>query len=303
MYGTSSSLGTPERLSGSGTPAPAPEVEPAWRPWLRLLELALRAVEDDAWSRAVPPSVADRAPDVPLLDGATVHVDARRVRRLVRELLREADRSVGEGNVRPPTRRRLDTLAVLRGGVAQDADMLERSAAAAGVDAGRLAVVAQLAAMPLLRACALHLRGRIPPDWMKGYCPICGAWPALAELRGLERNRRLRCGRCGSDWPSPVLRCTFCDELRHDRLRTLLPEGEEQARRVDACDSCHGYLKTFSMLQPLPLDGIATTDVGSIELDIVAQERGYARPSRPGYPISITVVRDDRQATTAEASP
>jgi FdhE protein len=168
------------------------------------------------------------------------------------------------------------------------------------VDAGRLSAVAQLALVPILRTCATRLREHVPESWISGYCPVCGAWPALAELRGLERNRRLRCGRCSSDWPIPVLRCPFCSELRHDKLHALLPEGDEQTRRVDVCDTCNGYLKCFSALQPMPLKSLAITDLSTVELDIVAQQRGYARPSRLAYPLSVTVKRAVAPEATAE---
>ena len=183
---------------------------------------------------------------------------------------------------------------MLEAAIAQDAERIERAADAAGVDGGRLAVAAQLAATPILRACAAHLRERIPRSWVKGYCPICGAWPATVELRGLERNRRLRCGRCASDWALPVLQCVFCNELRHDRLRSLLPEGDEQTRRIDACDSCKGYVKTFSTLQAMPPRTLATIDLATVELDIVAEERGYGRPSRLAFPVALTISRGQR---------
>jgi len=300
MHGTTSSVGTTGRLSGPAPGDITAEVEPAWRPWVRLLEVAWRAADDPAWDRAVPEPVAARPLHAPLLEGAVVHVDARRVRRLVRDLLHEAERSDGERESprAPPPRRRLDALAVLRGGITQDDDVLGSVAAAAGVDAGRLAVVAHLAATPLLRACAERFRDRIDPGWMRGYCPVCGAWPVLAELRGLERNRRLRCGRCASDWALPVLHCPYCDELHHERLRSLLPEGHEQTRRVDTCDTCKGYIKAFSGLQPMPFRALVAADLASVELDIVAQERGYARPVHAAHALSIALER----ATTARAT-
>ena len=33
--------------------------------------------------------------------------------------------------------------------------------------------------------------------WQQGYCPICGGWPLLAELRGIELAQYLRCAACG----------------------------------------------------------------------------------------------------------
>ena len=309
MHGTSTSVRAAGRFSGATAQGGQPEVDPAWRPWLRMVDRAQKAAEDPEWERLDVEPPADRATEAPLLHGAVLHVDARRARRLLRDLLREAERSAGDADSERPNEggrsaprsraRRLVTGSVLQAAIAQDAEGIERAADSAGVDAGRLAVAAQLAAIPILRACASQLREQIPESWMKGYCPICGAWPATAELRGLERNRRLRCGRCASDWALPVLQCPFCNELRHDRLRSLLPEGDEQTRRVDACDTCKGYVKTFSTLQAMRPRALATIDLATVELDMVAEERGYARPSRLAFPVAITIGRGRRSVTTA----
>jgi FdhE protein len=297
MHGTTTSVRAAGRLSGSQVGA---ELDPAWRPWVRLLDLALAAADDPAWMDVVPEPPLERASGAPLIHGATVRVDARRVRKLVRELLREAsslraERGVlsvpGEGPVEGVRPHRLDALGVLRAAIVQDADAIGRLATRAGVGADPLSAVAQLAAMPLLRACATRFKDRIPEDWDHGHCPVCGAWPTLVEIRGLERNRRLRCGRCSSDWPIPVLRCPFCSEIRHEKLHALLPEGSEQTRRVDVCDTCKGYIKGIATLQASQLRALAITDLATIELDLVAHERGYERPPNVGFPLALTVVR------------
>ena len=301
MYGTSTSVRAAGRFSGAAAQGGQTEVDPAWRPWLRLVDRALTAAEDPEWQRLAVEPRADRASDAPLLHGAVLRIDGRRVRRLLRDLLREAEGIGGDaGSARPNRRgelepkqrvRRLAAVSVLKAAIAQDVEGIERAADAAGVDAGRLAVTAQLAATPVLRACAAQIGQHVPESWMKGYCPICGAWPATAELRGLERNRRLRCGRCASDWALPLLHCPFCSELRHDHLRSLLPEGDEQTRRVDACDTCKGYVKTFSTLQAMPPRALATIDLATLELDMVAEERGYARPARLAFQVAVTIGR------------
>jgi FdhE protein len=267
---------------------------------VRLLELVLKAADDPVREAAVPQPAAPwpegtRPPEAPLLHGTILRPNARRVRRLLRELLRTAaEGGVEDGGGASLARlrsRRVDTPALLRAAIAGDGDSIKEIATAAGVEADALGVVAQLAALPLLHACARRLHERVPPAWVKGYCPICGAWPTLAELRGLEHNRRLRCGRCGGDWPLPVLHCPFCDEVRHDQLSSLLPEGEEQTRRIDTCNTCKGYVKAFTTLRPMSLRSLTLEDLASVELDIVARERGYTRPSRPAYPLAITIER------------
>ena len=305
MHGTPPSVRPPRGLPGAAAQA---QLEPAWHSWVRLLDIALEAAEDPAWGPVAvePAPAADvglvRDPEAPLLHGAVVRVNARRVRRLTRELLKAAAES-GEGaaSLAHLRSRRLDALRLVRASIAGDRAEVGRMAEAAEVAGEALAVVAHLASIPVLHACARQLRDDVSPVWMHGYCPTCGAWPTLAELRGLERNRRLRCGRCASDWPLPVLHCPFCGELRHDHLAALLPEGEEQTRRLDVCNTCKGYLKTFTGLRPMPLRSVAMTDLASVELDLAAQERGYERPARMAREIAV-VVRDGSAATRQSAA-
>lgn len=301
MHGTETSIGTARRLSGSlGEPA----LDPAWRPWVRLLDLALAAAGEPGWASSVV-LAPERPPDAPLLHGATLRVDARRFRQLVRALLREADRAVppepglvsraSSGRTAhdsraagPDTPRRLDSSGLARAAVSQDASAVERVADAAGVDGARMSAVAQLAILPFVSSCAARFHHEIPAAWPRGYCPVCGAWPALAETRGLDRTRRLRCGRCASDWVIPVLRCPYCDEMNHGALHALVPDGDEHMRRVDVCDTCKGYVKTFATLQAFSARSVATMDLATVELDLMAQDRGYARPSRLAYPMTVT---------------
>ena len=75
----------------------------------------------------------------------------------------------------------------------------------------------------------------------------------------------------------------FCDERGHAKLGALQPEGEEQLRRVETCETCHGYLKAVTTYGPLALRTLVLLDLTTVPLDLVAQDRGYARPARPGW--------------------
>jgi FdhE protein len=298
MQRTTSGIGTPRRLSGYETQG---QLDQAWRPWIKLLEVALQAAEDPAWMSAVPqsplPSGTAWPPYAPLLEGASLRVEGRRVRKLVRELIHTADDARNDEPI-STTRvsgRRLDAVALLQAAIVRDEDAVARCALRAGVDPEPLGVIAQLAAMPLLHACAKAWSADVPSAWTHGYCPVCGAWPALAELRGLDRSRRLRCGRCASDWPLPVLQCTYCGENNHDQLGTLTPEDEPQTRRVEVCYTCKGYLKAFTSLRPMTLRSVAMTDLASVDLDLIAQERQYARPSESAHKLKVSVSRSDRR--------
>lgn len=278
MSRTTSRLGTPGSLPGAAAAAP---VEPAWRPWLELLGLALDEARDPSWTAIEPARDASAAPGAPLLHGAAVRVDARRAKPFVGRLARVA--GLGAGDT-------IDAIDSIRAAILRDEPALARLAAHSGVSVDVIAVIAQLAAVPVLHAAARALGERVTPAWQRGYCPVCGAWPALVEMRGIARDRRLRCAGCNADWQLPVLRCAFCDELDHRQLGSLLPEGEEQQRRVETCESCHGYLKAVTTLGALSARQVAIQDLATVPLDLVAQERGYARPARPAWPLAVGFV-------------
>ncbi len=253
-----------------------------WHPeseaWLALLEAALAESENgSAWEAAVPQPAPDRPVKAPLLHSAHIKVDARAARRWVTRLAARAN--VG----------RVDAVAVLEAGVRQD-----------NPDPPALRVVAQMAAMPLLHACARLLAGELPANWWEGYCPLCGAWPVLVEYLGLERKRQLRCGRCGTGWALPMLRCAFCDETDHEQLGYLAADGggggggggggAEEMRKVEVCKTCRGYVKGLTTVRALAPWAILLDDLATVHLDVVAIERGYERPARPGYPLEVRVV-------------
>jgi FdhE protein len=304
MQRTTPSIGTAGRIPGHEAQA---QLDRAWRPWVKLLDVALQAAESSDWASAVPelPVRTGSAwpPYAPLLEGATVRVDGRKVRKLVRDLMRTADHARDDGVIWSERLRgrRLDAVALLHAAIVRDHDAVQRIAVRVGVEPQALEVIAQLAATPLLHECARRWREHVPSAWTHGYCPICGAWPALAELRGLERSRRLRCGRCASDWPLPVLQCAYCGEDHHDHLGTLTPEGESQTRRVEVCYTCKGYLKAFTTLRPMTLRMLAMTDLASVDLDLIAQEREYSRPSQYPHRLTVSLSRVSASARALEA--
>ena len=249
--------------------------------WLTLLEAALAESEDGAvWEAAVPSPAAERPVKAPLLSHTRITLDARATRLWVRRLLTLA---------LPGEARKVDEIALLDAALSHDDEALDALARAGGVDPSVLRVAGQMALLPLLQACARRLAPDVPAAWWEGYCPVCGAWPAVAEYTGLERKRQLRCGRCGAGWAIPLLRCVYCDETHHDNLGYLTPEAGEQSRKIEVCNTCKGYLKAVTTVRPLAPWAILVDDLTTVPLDIAALERGYRRPERTGYALEARV--------------
>ncbi len=110
--------------------------------------------------------------------------------------------------------------------------------------------------------------------WLRRYCPTCGSLPAMAQLVGADpgRKRLLSCGRCGTRWQFKRTGCPFC-ETDSQRLASVTIEGEP-GLRIDHCESCGGYVKTY--------DGqgnetLLLSDWSTLHLDLIAHDRGLKR--------------------------
>lgn len=221
-----------------------------------------------------------RSPSAPVLDGATVFLDPAAAGAFVRRL-------VEAGTGTPGLSANLDGARLLEAALDRTPERWTALAAGAGLSPESLATLAELAVAPIMRAIAERVAGAGPERWSEGYCPLCGAWPTLVEMRGLDRQRHLRCSRCGEGWRRDLLHCAYCGERDHERQKAFAAEGEEESRRVEACDSCSGYTKAIATLAAIPAAELALEDLATVELDLVALERGYRRPDRPGHALGV----------------
>lgn len=266
-------------------------LNPEWEPWLDLIDLVLKEADDPVWAEAHVELDAERGPSDPLLHNATITVDVRAAHRWTRDLLNAAAPHLLNSSDR---RKRLDArdvdaLVLMEIAATNDRTGIGTIATELDVDADGLFAVAQLAARPLLMSACGQIEDEVPTSRQAGHCPICGAWPTIAELRGLKKSRHLRCGCCGGDWTLPVLHCPYCNEVDHTKLGGLVVDGEEETRRVETCHSCKGYLKTTTTLVAIPAPRLAIVDLEMIDHEIAALERGFHRPKGPGAAIELQI--------------
>jgi FdhE protein len=282
------------------------ESTPEWRSWLALLEIALTAAADDAWQGIAVQLASARPAGAPVLEGSRITVPSDAADDLVTGLLGSTSRAgdAGEPDAAAGSAvRTVDPLRVIDAGIRQDRPALDGLATRAGTDGGVLAAVAHFAAIPLLIEAGRRAAERVPPDWRAGYCPVCGAWPTLVELRGLERRRVLRCGRCATGWARDVLHCPFCDERDHRRQGSLVPAEGGELLRMETCASCNGYLKSVTTLRPGPVWAVPLEDLRTLELELSAIERGFRRPDRPAWPLELALSVGTEAAAVAARAP
>lgn len=117
------------------------------------------------------------------------------------------------------------------------------------------------------------------PDSSSSICPVCADRPQLAVLRpeGDGGKRFLVCCLCATEWEFRRVLCPSCGEVDHLKLPRYSTE-EFAAVRVEACDTCHSYLKSVDMT----VDGHAVPlvdEVATVPLDMWAMEHGYNKIS------------------------
>jgi FdhE protein len=263
---------------------------PEWEPWLAVVQETLREIKNPYWDAVVPRGVTQ--PDkTPLLAGAILALQQDSVHDLLKSLIRIAARS---GTPQMATLARaleaeLDVFNLFKAALCQDCDYLKQSAVALGAEPEALQAVTALVPLPFLQACNRHWKLSTAAGWLEGYCPVCGTWPAFAEVRGIERNRYLRCGRCGGEWRAHCLFCAYCGMNDHEGLVSLVPQNGGASRVIEACKRCLGYVKAFTTLEGSAPEKVILDDLASVDLDVAAVEQGYKRPQGAGYILDVTI--------------
>jgi FdhE protein len=111
--------------------------------------------------------------------------------------------------------------------------------------------------------------------WHRPQCPTCGQLPVMAQLVGKAdaRSRVLVCGCCPTRWGYKRLGCPYCGNEAEERLALLELQGPV-GLRLDVCESCKSYLKTYAGQGE---EALFLQDWPTLLLDAMAAERGYAR--------------------------
>jgi FdhE protein len=134
-------------------------------------------------------------------------------------------------------------------------------------------------AQALLQPYAEFLAGKSgsTADASQPLCPFCGSRPQVAVLRqeGDGGKRSLVCALCATEWNFRRLACPNCGEENKDHLPVFAAE-EFNYVRVDACDSCHTYIKSFDLTKnghAVPM----VDELATVSLNLWAQENNYQK--------------------------
>ena len=272
-----------------------PDLAPAVILQRRLLGLVIDLAEVLEHGRlprlSLPPKylAAKLARGVPVLAGEPIPLPVAALKptllRLCEELSCGGAGEAGDHIRSAIVETRIDAGSLLAASLARDQKSIRAGGAHLGLAADLLWLVAELAVSPFAHALQRTWLNASAGDaalpaalarWTHGYCPACGSWPALAEIaRG---HRVLRCSFCALAWEVPPATCVYCGN-GGDTFVTAAPGPEPHGRHVEICSACAGYLKTVETEELLPFPLIAIADMETMELDMMALERGVSRPS------------------------
>ena len=180
---------------------------------------------------------------------------------------------------------RMDAGSLLTASFSRDHNAIRTGATHRGLSPDLVWLVAELAVSPYAHVLQQVLLSPTFDDtalapalanWSHGYCPACGSWPALAEIH--QAHRMLRCSFCARAWELKTLSCVYCG-AGGERFVIFAGRADRPDQRVEICGGCGGYLKTVDVadLSPFPL--LAIADLETMELDMMAMEKGYRRPT------------------------
>ena len=111
--------------------------------------------------------------------------------------------------------------------------------------------------------------------WVRNYCPVCGRQAIMAHLRKEKegRARFLVCDGCHTEWPFARVGCVYCGNEDLTKMHILEPEGQS-AIRLDVCDECHAYLKTYNEEGE---EGIYLQDWATLHFDMLGEEQNFIK--------------------------
>ena len=263
---------------------------PEWTPWLSVVADVCEQMSDPVWDATVPAPARASQQGVPFLSNAAISLPPDLLRR---SLIRLIERASACGSVMATLDRLPNdesfALVLFAASVSQDRDVVQATAATIDADVEALDAVTALWCIPFLQACHRQWAAVSPENWIAPYCPICASRPAFVEVRGIERTRHARCGRCGAAWYARRLPCVYCDNRDHEQLLSLVPQSGAPTNVIEACTKCRGYIKTFTRLQGCAPESAYVEDLASVGLDVAALDAGYTRPRAAGYPLAVTV--------------
>jgi len=186
----------------------------------------------------------------------------------------------------------LDLAVLAKAYLENNAEAFRAAGKAGGLKEDSLGFAVNWALSTVLNA--VRMKGAASADlssWSLGYCPLCGAMPAISYLakpqgptteflQGGGGQKYLHCALCGCQWRFKRNRCPACDTEEKDNLRYYQESGET-GERIDACRKCGHYLLGVDLREIAAPPSLDMAAVSMVHLDIFARKKGF-------HPMTLT---------------
>ncbi|MEQ8200984.1 MAG: formate dehydrogenase accessory protein FdhE [Syntrophomonadaceae bacterium] len=132
---------------------------------------------------------------------------------------------------------------------------------------------------PFLRAWAAPYRSPISEAGFDTWdfatvCPFCATKSNFSRVRATDGRRFMFCDRCFTEWETRNIYCVHCGNSNPHSISFLTVEGFP-AYQAFICEECKGYSKSFDERQKAVRIDPFITNIETIYLDMMAQEKGY----------------------------
>ena len=266
--------------------------QPEQREFFAFMAVLARAQDGAARELAPPTRPADaelatrHAHRMPVLPAGLAAHDATWIATFRRVL--EASRAIDDGSLPAAASTARRMLAQASDG---ELELLGNALLAYDYEAVPTDAVPWLAAgLQLHWAATVAALGReaVRPLDVSTVCPCCGSLPvaSLRRIGGMQQGLRyLVCSLCATQWHMVRIKCSHCESTKGIGYLTLSTDpdskaGQDAATRetvkAEVCDECSSYLKLVSLESDPTAEPVAD-DLATLALDVLTDERGYAR--------------------------
>lgn len=111
-------------------------------------------------------------------------------------------------------------------------------------------------------------------DWDRGYCPVCGALPAVSMIQEKGGQRWLHCAQCGHEWRFSRVICPCCGHEGQKGMTYYFVEGRD-LESAFICEKCDKYLITLTKVGNLEDSDFEIAAMSLVHLDMIMQEKGF----------------------------
>ena len=161
----------------------------------------------------------------------------------------------------------------------KDTDSINAMASSAGMGFEEYLFLLVNWLKPLFTSLRERYAGADPVEYRDRTCPFCGYYPDMGILSAEKQGKRfLRCGLCENIWMYRRLSCAICGEGKAEKLEYFMPENNDRYR-VDACNTCGGYLKSVCLgkFEELKTCDLTIENLLTMSLDSEMLGKGYGK--------------------------